>query len=133
MLTVQWMHAYGSSTPDGPAGVQQMQTTPIDAGLPAAAAVLMAAEKVFGAFKSGHAGLREAAFVIAMAKTPGRSVTDYAASLDLAKPVITRIVDNCLRAGLATRVTDPADKRRVIIRPTSHGERLARVLSGKGV
>jgi DNA-binding MarR family transcriptional regulator len=109
-----------------------MQTTTLDAALPTAAAVLMAAEKVFGAFKSGYASLREASFIIVLAKAPGRSVLDYAAALDLSKPVITRIIDNCQRAGLVTRVTDPADRRRVIIRPTSHGDRLARVLSGKG-
>jgi DNA-binding MarR family transcriptional regulator len=109
-----------------------MQTTTLDAGLPSAAAVLMAAERVIGAWKNGTT-LRDAAFLIALAAKPGQSVKDYAASLDVARAIVCRIIDNFQRAGLATRVTDPADKRRVIVRPTSHGERLARVLSGKGV
>jgi DNA-binding MarR family transcriptional regulator len=109
-----------------------MQTTTLDAALPPSAAILMAVDRVIGCWKNG-ATLRDAAFLIALAAKPGQSTKDYAESLDVAKPAITRITDHAVLAGLATRITDPANRRRVIIRPTAHGDRLARVLSGEGI
>jgi hypothetical protein len=44
MLTVQQVREYGSSTPDDPAGVQQMQTIITATALPPSAAALMAAD-----------------------------------------------------------------------------------------
>jgi DNA-binding MarR family transcriptional regulator len=66
-----------------------------------------------------------------VASEPGQSVKDYARALDLCT-VVCRMAESCRAAGLLTRIEDPKDRRRVIIRPTSHGERLARALSGKG-
>jgi hypothetical protein len=65
MLTVQQVREYGSSTPDDPAGVQQMQTIITATALPPSAAALMAADRVIGSWKNGKASLREAAFIIA--------------------------------------------------------------------
>lgn len=105
----------------------------VTATLPPSAAALMAADTVLGSWKGGQASLREAAFLIALANNPGKSVMDYAAALGVSRPVITRITDNCTWAGFATRTEDPADRRKVIIRPTTHATRLARVLSGREV
>jgi hypothetical protein len=132
MLTVQQVREYGSSTPDDPAGVQQMQTTITATALPPSAAALMAADRVIGSWKDGKASLREAAFIISLTSDPGKSVKDYARALDLCTPVVCRMAESCRAAGLLTRSEDPKDRRRVIIRPTSHGERLARALTGKG-
>jgi DNA-binding MarR family transcriptional regulator len=109
-----------------------MQTITTATALPPSAAVLMAADRVIGSWKNGTT-LRDAAFLITLVAKPGKSVKDYAESLGVAKPIITRITDHAVLAGLATRITDPANRRCVIIRPTSHGDRLARVLSGKGI
>jgi DNA-binding MarR family transcriptional regulator len=106
-----------------------MQTY-LDTALPPSAAILMAVDRVIGSWKNGTT-LRDAAFLIALVAKPGQSVKDYAASLDVAASVICRIIHTCQQAGLVTRIEDPADRRLVIIRPTSHGERLARVLSGR--
>jgi DNA-binding MarR family transcriptional regulator len=109
-----------------------MQTTTTAIALPSAAAALLAADRVIGSWNNGRASLREAAFILALSEQPGRSTKHYARTLNLSGTAVHRATENCYAAGLLTRTTDPEDRRRVIIRPTSHGERLALVLSGKG-
>ncbi len=59
---------------------------------------------------------------------PGRvtmrvTMRGIAAAIGVSPGTATRVVDNLVRDGLAQRVEDPADRRRVCIRPTKGGEK----------
>jgi DNA-binding MarR family transcriptional regulator len=139
MLTVQQVREYGSSTPDDPAGVQQMQTIVTATALPPVFAALMATDHAIGSHmgnrlgpREGGASLRAAALLVAVAAEPGRSTRHYAELLEISKPAVTRMSDCCEAAGLLTRSTDPNHGRRICITLTFDGRVLAKMLSGKG-
>ena len=51
------------------------------------------------------------------------TMREVAAALGVSAGTATRVVDNLVRDGLAERAEDPADRRRVCIRPTKDGEK----------
>ena len=61
---------------------------------------------------------------------PGRSASPgELCGLTAQRPTnMTRIGDALVRKGLVTRETDPGDRRRIVLRITARGERLARTL-----
>ena len=62
--------------------------------------------------------------------SPGRSASPgELCGLTAQRPTnMTRIGDALVRKGLGTRETDPGDRRRIVLRITARGERLARTL-----
>ena len=60
-----------------------------------------------------------------LALEPGGQTTmrEVAAALGVSAGTATRVVDNLVRDGLAERAEDPADRRKVCIRPTKDGEK----------
>ena len=62
--------------------------------------------------------------------SPGRNASpSELCGLTAQRPTnMTRIGDALVRKGLATRAADPGDRRRIVLRITARGERLARTL-----
>ncbi len=77
-------------------------------------------------------GLAEADFIALMQLfgNPGRNASPgELCGLTAQRPTnMTRIADALVRKGLATRTPDARDRRRVVLRMTARGERLARTL-----
>lgn len=51
------------------------------------------------------------------------TMREVAAAIGVSAGTATRVVDNLVRDGLAERAEDPADRRKVCIRPTRGGEK----------
>lgn len=68
--------------------------------------------------------VREMAVLAQAVAGPGFSVLDHAAALNVQKPVITRAVDRLDRDGLARRLPDQEDRRRIRIYATERGRLL---------
>ncbi|MEY5100372.1 MAG: hypothetical protein RJA36_3091 [Pseudomonadota bacterium] len=64
---------------------------------------------------------RQIAVLLMIAAHPGNSVRQLAATLDLAKPVVTRANDKLVELGLITRTTSKTDRREVELTVTKLG------------
>ena len=65
--------------------------------------------------------VREVALLAYLGVRPGLSVKEYAAALNVQKPVITRAVDRLERDGLVHRHNATSDGRKVAIHATAAG------------
>jgi DNA-binding MarR family transcriptional regulator len=62
-----------------------------------------------------------------LAASPGRTMGQLAATLHMAGPTATRVVDGLVDAALVYRLPDPEDRRRVAVHPSALGRtRLSR-------
>ncbi len=79
---------------------------------------------------AGPAGAKVTAHQITLLaqvdQAAGRTMTDLALAMGVAPPTISLSVDRMERLGLVKRERDPADGRRVILRLTDAGLKLAR-------
>ena len=62
--------------------------------------------------------------LVALATSDGMSVTALARSLSVGQPATSQLVEQLVRRGYAERVTDSADRRRVVVTPTPLGAEL---------
>lgn len=73
--------------------------------------------------------LRQLAVLSLLVSTRGaHTIRFFAATLQVAKPAITRAVDRLELHGLARRLPDPADGRSVLVQPTRRGVDLIRTV-----
>jgi DNA-binding MarR family transcriptional regulator len=71
------------------------------------------------------------ALIAVMSAGPeGISVTELSHELSVGQPSASLIVDQIEKAGYAARVTDVADRRRVLVRGTDHGMEVTAELRG---
>jgi DNA-binding MarR family transcriptional regulator len=71
---------------------------------------------------------RQAAAILALSETPGATLSGLAESLGADQATTSALVDRLLSAGLVLRETDPADRRRAMLRPTDAALSLIRGL-----
>lgn len=71
---------------------------------------------------------RQAAAILALSETPGATLSSLAESLGADQATTSALVDRLLSAGLVLRETDPADRRRAMLRPTDSALSLVRAL-----
>jgi DNA-binding MarR family transcriptional regulator len=63
-------------------------------------------------------------------RTGESNMSDLARGMGVTTAAMTGIVDRLVRDGYVTRVSDPADRRVVKIKPTNKGERVVKTLRG---
>ena len=71
-----------------------------------------------------------AVFLISYLEPGPHTVRGLALRLDVSKPAITRSLDRLEELGLARRVTDPADRRSVLVQRTREGASYMAVVRG---
>ncbi|MGI5132577.1 MarR family winged helix-turn-helix transcriptional regulator [Pseudonocardia sp. CA-107938] len=86
-----------------------------------AAALAVTDRMLAGVQAAGGVGASSAAALVALAETPGTSVTELGRGIGLSQPAAARMVDGLERAGLAAR--SPRPGRAVAVALTAAGER----------